>query len=45
MRQGFVEHFENLNPKHVRVKDHGHFEIEDLYHERVRILDRFKEQI
>jgi hypothetical protein len=39
VRQGFIEHFE---PKLVKVEDHAHFEPEDLYHEKVRILDRFR---
>jgi hypothetical protein len=32
-----------LNPKLVRVEDHGDFEPEDLYHERVKIPDRLRE--
>jgi hypothetical protein len=42
VKQGFDEHFSNLNPKHARIEDHGDFELKDLYHERVRILDRLK---
>jgi hypothetical protein len=34
-----------LNPKPTRAVDHGDFELEDLYHERVRILDRLIKQI
>jgi hypothetical protein len=45
VKQRFAEHFQNLNPKPVRVKNHGHVEPEDLYHEKVKISDRFKEQI
>ncbi len=45
MRQGFVEHFQNLNPKLARVGNHGHIKPEDLYHEKVRITDRLREQI
>ncbi len=45
MRQGYVEHFLNPNPKLVKVDKHGHVEPKDLYHERVRIPYRFKEQI
>ncbi len=45
MKQGFVEHFQNLNPKPTRTEDHGDFEPKDLYHERVKIPDRLKEQI
>jgi hypothetical protein len=43
VKQRFVEHFQNLNLELARVEDHGDFELEDLYHERVRILYRFKE--
>jgi hypothetical protein len=42
VRQGFVENFKNLNPKSTRAKNHGHVEPKDLYHERVIILDRFR---
>ncbi len=42
-KQGFVGHFLNLNPKLTKVGNHGHTEPEDLYHERVKILDRLKE--
>ncbi len=45
MRQGFVEDFQNLNPKPSKEKDHGDFEPKDLYHEKVKILNRFKKQI
>jgi hypothetical protein len=34
-----------LNPKPTKVRNHGHIEPEGLYHENVRILDRFREQI
>jgi hypothetical protein len=39
VRQGFVEHFHNPNPKLVKVNNHGYIELEDLYHDRVKILD------
>jgi hypothetical protein len=45
VRQGFVEHFQNLNLEVARIKNHGYIELEDLYHERARILDRFKKHI
>ncbi len=45
MRQGFVEHFKNLNPKPKRIEKHGHIEPQDLYHERVKIPNKFKEHI
>jgi hypothetical protein len=45
VRQGFAKHFQNLNPKLARAKDHGDFEPKDLYHERVKIPNRFREQI
>jgi len=31
-----------LNPEPARAKDHGDFELEDLYHKKVRIPNRFK---
>ncbi len=45
MRQRFAKHIQNLNPKLVKVKNHGHVEPKDLYHERVKISDRFRKQI
>jgi len=45
VKQGFVKHFQNLNPKLARIGIHGLIELEDLYHEMVRILDRFSKQI
>jgi hypothetical protein len=42
VRQGFVEYFQNQNPKPSKAKEHGDFELEDLYHEKVRILNRFR---
>jgi hypothetical protein len=45
VKQGFVKHFQNLNPKLARIGIHGLIELEDLYHEMVRILDRFNKQI
>jgi hypothetical protein len=32
-RQGFVEHFQNLNLEPLRIEDHGKFKPNDLYHE------------
>jgi hypothetical protein len=40
VRQGFVEHFQNLNPELARVGNHGSVELEDLYHEKVKIPNR-----
>jgi hypothetical protein len=34
-----------LNLEFTRADNHGHVELEDLYHERVRIPDRLKEHI
>jgi hypothetical protein len=45
VRQGFVKHFQYLNLKPTRTDNHGHIELEDLYHERVKIPNRLKEQI
>ncbi len=45
MKQRFIEHFQNLYSKRVRVGNHGHIELEDLYHERVKIPDKLREQI
>jgi hypothetical protein len=45
VRQGLVEHFQIPNPKPIGTKDHGNFEPTDLYHERVKILDRLRKQI
>jgi len=45
MKQGFVEHFQNLNSEHARVGNHRPIKPKDLYHERVKILNRLKEQI
>jgi hypothetical protein len=45
VRQGIAKHFQNLNPILARVGNHGHIEPKDLYHERVRILNRLREQI
>ncbi len=42
VRQGFVEHFYNLNLEPTRAKNHVHFELEDLYHVRVRIPNKLK---
>ncbi len=44
MKQRLAEHLYNLNPKFVRVEDHGNFEPKDLYHERVKILNKFKKK-
>ncbi len=40
VKQGFAAHFQNLNLKLAKIRNHGHIEPEDLYHERVKILDR-----
>ncbi len=45
MRQGFAEHFQNLNLTPAKIENRGPVEPEDMYHERVRIQDRLKEQI
>jgi len=45
VKQGFVEHFQNLNLEPARIENHGHIEPKDLYHERVRILNRLRKQI
>jgi hypothetical protein len=45
VKQRFVEHFQNLNPKPTRVRKHGYIELEDLYHERVKISNKFKKHI
>jgi len=45
MGQRFVEHFQNLNLEPIKAKNHGYVELEDLYHERVKILNRFTKQI
>jgi hypothetical protein len=45
VRQGFVKHFQNLNLKLARVGNHRHIEPKDMYHERVRIPYRLREQI
>jgi len=45
VRQGFVEHFQISNPKPIGTEDHGNFQPKDLYHERVKILNRCKKQI
>jgi len=45
VKQGFVEHFQNLHLELVRIRNHGHIELEDMYHERVKIPNRFEKQI
>ncbi len=45
VRQGFVEHFQNLNAKFAKIKNHGHIEPKGLYHEKVRIPYRLIEHI
>jgi hypothetical protein len=42
VRQGFVEHFQNLNLTPTKEKNHGHVEPKDLYHEKVRIPNRLR---
>ncbi len=44
VKQGFVEHFYNLNSEPRRIRNHGHIELKNLYHKRVKTLDRLKEQ-
>jgi len=34
-----------LNPKPTTVENHGYIELEDLYQERVKILNKLKEHI
>jgi hypothetical protein len=41
MKQGFVEHFQNLNLKLARIRNHGHIEPKDLYHKKVKIPNKF----
>jgi hypothetical protein len=43
VRQGFVEHFQNLNLKATSPKNHGYNEPNEMYHERVKIPDRLKD--
>ncbi len=43
MRQGFVEHFQNLNLDTTRPKNHGYSEPEEMYHERVTIPNELKD--
>jgi hypothetical protein len=45
VKQGFAEHFQNLNLEPSRIKTHGPIEPEDLYHEKVKILNKLREQI
>ncbi len=45
MRQGFAEHFQHLNLEPARIRNHGHIEPKGMYHERVKIPDRFREEI
>jgi hypothetical protein len=45
VRQRIAKHFLNLNPKLVKTNNHGYIELEDLYHDRVKIRNRFKKQI
>ncbi len=42
VRQRFVKHFQNLNLELARIRNHGHIEQEDLYHEGVKILNKLK---
>ncbi len=34
-----------MNPQPTKVRNHGPIELEDLYRERVKIIDELKEQI
>jgi len=43
--QGFAKHFQNLNLEPIRTKNHGHVELKDLYHEKVKIPNRLTKQI
>jgi hypothetical protein len=45
VRKGFAEHFQNLNLKPTRIWNHGHIKPKNLYHEKVKFLDRFKKLI
>jgi hypothetical protein len=45
VRQRFVEHFLNLNLEPIKTRNHGHIELDDLYHEKVKIPYRLREQI
>jgi len=45
VKQGFAEHFHNLNIKPTKVGNHGHVELKDLCHEKVRILNKLRKQI
>jgi hypothetical protein len=42
MRQGFVEHFQNLNLEPTKVENYGYREPKELYCERIKILDKLK---
>jgi len=42
VRQGFAEHFQNLNLELARAKNHGYIELEDLYHDKVKIPNGFR---
>jgi hypothetical protein len=43
VKQRFAEDFQNLNLELARPENHGHVELEDIYHERVKISYRFEE--
>jgi hypothetical protein len=45
VRQGFAKHFQNLNPKPTRVGNNGQIKPKDIYHKKVKIPNRLKEQI
>jgi hypothetical protein len=45
VRQGFIKHFQNLNPEPARVGNHGHIEPKGMYHERVKIPNKLRKQI
>jgi hypothetical protein len=34
-----------LNPELTKVGNHGHVELKDLYHDRVRIINKLRKQI
>jgi hypothetical protein len=43
VKQRFVEHFQKLNLKVAKFKNHGYCEPHELYHEKVRIPDKLRE--
>jgi hypothetical protein len=43
VKQGFAEHFQNLNPEPAKVGNHGDVELKHLNHDKVKISNKFKE--